>query len=356
MGASAPSLPQEAPDLATRRRSTPLLNCRQLALVFWYCMSLFWSPSTGAAARVHLRVLALLKCGSAALGALQLRSGYPPPAAYRCGPWGAGGHGMRCLRRSCTGTCPRAQLGTSTFPARPMRLQHQPAERLAAAAPRRAATAWAGTRLCSCGVWACCPTCPFAPSWPCPSSTSCARCWTGAAPPPRSREAGARGVQPASAAPAPARLLPALQMPRQPPAHPSAPWEAFVCCCRFYDWLKLEDINTSLFFAACDARARAAQRPGERQPRYLKFFQVDARALAWCWCWSGWGATQWSGGGLVGPPVVLVLAALLRRPASLPYGGRDRCLPAFQPLRRPPCLPDHAAAACRRARCCSRYC
>ena len=37
-----------------------------------------------AGARMHLRLLLLLKCASFALGALQLRSGYPPPASYRC--------------------------------------------------------------------------------------------------------------------------------------------------------------------------------------------------------------------------------------------------------------------------------
>ena len=40
------------------------------------------------------------------------------------------------------------------------------------------------------------------------------------------------------------------------------------------DWLKLEDINNSLFLVTCDRKARAWKRPGDRQPRYLKFFQV----------------------------------------------------------------------------------
>lgn len=39
------------------------------------------------------------------------------------------------------------------------------------------------------------------------------------------------------------------------------------------DWLKLEDINQSLYFVAVNHRSRAGKRRGERQPRYLKFFQ-----------------------------------------------------------------------------------
>ncbi len=44
--------------------------------------------------------------------------------------------------------------------------------------------------------------------------------------------------------------------------------------CRLGDWLKLEDINNSLFLVTCDRKARAYKPPGTRQPRYLKFFQV----------------------------------------------------------------------------------
>eukprot|EP00887_Chlorella_sp_A99_P004668 scaffold4.g4668.t1 len=58
------------------------LHVGQLALYFWYCLSLFWSPMASAAARAHLRVLLLLKSPAFALSALQLRTGYPPPASY----------------------------------------------------------------------------------------------------------------------------------------------------------------------------------------------------------------------------------------------------------------------------------
>ncbi len=39
------------------------------------------------------------------------------------------------------------------------------------------------------------------------------------------------------------------------------------------DWLKLEDINMSLYFVSVNRALRAQKRPGDRQPRYLKFFQ-----------------------------------------------------------------------------------
>ena len=59
-----------------------LLVC-QMVLFYWYCLSLFWSGTTGATAKTHLRVILLLKSITFAFSALQLRSGYPSPASYR---------------------------------------------------------------------------------------------------------------------------------------------------------------------------------------------------------------------------------------------------------------------------------
>lgn len=52
-----------------------------MALWLTYALETFWSPLTSASARMLLRYVLALKCGSFALGALQLRSGYPPAAA-----------------------------------------------------------------------------------------------------------------------------------------------------------------------------------------------------------------------------------------------------------------------------------
>ena len=41
-----------------------------------------------------------------------------------------------------------------------------------------------------------------------------------------------------------------------------------------FDWLKLEDISISLFFVTVSRRNKRRHRLGERQPRYMKFFQV----------------------------------------------------------------------------------
>ena len=41
-----------------------------------------------------------------------------------------------------------------------------------------------------------------------------------------------------------------------------------------FDWLKLEDINISLFFVTVSRRNKKRHRLGQRQPRYMKFFQV----------------------------------------------------------------------------------
>ena len=52
--------------------------------MYWYCLSLFWSPlEVSGAARGHLRVFAALKSLVFVFSALQLRSGYPPPASYQ---------------------------------------------------------------------------------------------------------------------------------------------------------------------------------------------------------------------------------------------------------------------------------
>ena len=51
-------------------------------------------------------------------------------------------------------------------------------------------------------------------------------------------------------------------------------WSCTATCLTLFDWLKLEDINTSLFFVTCNRRSRRRHRLGERQPRWLKFFQV----------------------------------------------------------------------------------
>jgi hypothetical protein len=52
--------------------------------VYWYCLSLFWAPlEVSGAARGYLRVFAALKSLVFVFSALQLRSGYPPPASYQ---------------------------------------------------------------------------------------------------------------------------------------------------------------------------------------------------------------------------------------------------------------------------------
>lgn len=58
-----------------------------MLLYYWYCSALIWGiPYSSSPLPVyHLRVLLLLKCGAFALGALQLRTGYPPPASYSNG-------------------------------------------------------------------------------------------------------------------------------------------------------------------------------------------------------------------------------------------------------------------------------
>ena len=53
-------------------------------------------------------------------------------------------------------------------------------------------------------------------------------------------------------------------------------WACTATSLQLYDWLKLEDIHTSLFLVACNRAGRRRHKLGERQPRYLKFFQVWA--------------------------------------------------------------------------------
>ena len=61
------------------------LLAAQVVWVYWYCLALYWSPSQGSGtARAHLRAFAALKSLSFVFSALQLRSGYPPPASYQC--------------------------------------------------------------------------------------------------------------------------------------------------------------------------------------------------------------------------------------------------------------------------------
>ncbi len=76
-----------------RRRAASALDRAQAALlagqvvaVYWYCLSLYWSPlETSGTARAHLRAFAALKSLAFVFSALQLRSGYPPPASYQYG-------------------------------------------------------------------------------------------------------------------------------------------------------------------------------------------------------------------------------------------------------------------------------
>ncbi|KAK9824077.1 hypothetical protein WJX72_007565 [[Myrmecia] bisecta] len=149
-----------------------LLLVGQMALFYWYCMELFWSPSTSSGARMHLRILMALKSLSFAFSALQLRTGYPPPASYR---GGYGRHTYVFMRHAGTW----GDLGFRIFVAIPFLYE-----------------------LRALLDWSCTPT-----------------------------------------------------------------------TLTLFDWLKLEDINTSLFFVRCDRISREKRKLGEPQPRYIKFFQ-----------------------------------------------------------------------------------
>jgi hypothetical protein len=56
-------------------------------------------------------------------------------------------------------------------------------------------------------------------------------------------------------------------------------WSCTATTLSLFDWFKLEDINTSLYFVAVTRDGRERRRLGERQPRYLKFLQV--RGFFW---------------------------------------------------------------------------
>ena len=51
-------------------------------------------------------------------------------------------------------------------------------------------------------------------------------------------------------------------------------WSCTATTLTLFDWLKLEDISISLFFVTVSRQNRQRHRLGERQPRYIKFFQV----------------------------------------------------------------------------------
>ncbi|CAL8464921.1 g4456 [Coccomyxa elongata] len=50
-------------------------------------------------------------------------------------------------------------------------------------------------------------------------------------------------------------------------------WSCTATTLTLFDWLKLEDISISLFFVTVSRQNRQRHRLGERQPRYIKFFQ-----------------------------------------------------------------------------------
>lgn len=56
-------------------------------------------------------------------------------------------------------------------------------------------------------------------------------------------------------------------------------WSCTPTTLKLFDWLKLEDITTSLYFVTCDRKAREGRQLGDRQPRYMKFCQVGTTRL-----------------------------------------------------------------------------
>lgn len=72
-----------------------ILHVSEMIVYFWYCSSLIWNSDASrsyfftkdlsTAPLGHIRAVLLLKCLSFAASALQLRSGYPPPASYSNG-------------------------------------------------------------------------------------------------------------------------------------------------------------------------------------------------------------------------------------------------------------------------------
>lgn len=57
-------------------------------------------------------------------------------------------------------------------------------------------------------------------------------------------------------------------------------WSCTPTTLKLFDWLKLEDISTSLYFVTCDRYGREGRHLGDRQPRYMKFCQVGSFLLA----------------------------------------------------------------------------
>lgn len=53
-------------------------------------------------------------------------------------------------------------------------------------------------------------------------------------------------------------------------------WSCTATTLTLFDWLKLEDIHTSLFMITISRKLREKRSLGERQPRYLKFFQASS--------------------------------------------------------------------------------
>ena len=51
-------------------------------------------------------------------------------------------------------------------------------------------------------------------------------------------------------------------------------WSCTPTTLKLFDWLKLEDISTSLYFVTCDRYGREGRQLGQRQPRYMKFCQA----------------------------------------------------------------------------------
>lgn len=200
-----PPIPIPAP-------SPPLAMPRsQLSIFSSYCMSLFWSPATSATAHAHLRVLMALNCMSLALSSLQLRSGYPPPASYRC-VWRGGGFPDHPTCARMSSACPwgfspvPCVLGVSplAFPLQHVKLPGSGCCSSVAKPPHdlkhghpitspspllfachRPGTAWAGTHVFSAGGSTRSARHATRRSSRCPSCTSCASSWTGPAPPPR---------------------------------------------------------------------------------------------------------------------------------------------------------------------------
>ena len=142
-------------------------------LLFWYCSLIIWSSSSPRTSpMIYFRILMVLKCLSFALSALQLRSGFPPPASYSNG---MGRHTLIFMRSISAMSAIAFHIFTA---------------------------------------------------------------------------------------------VPFLYEIRQ-----ILDWSCTATSLSLYDWLKLEDINMSLYFAAVMQRANSFKPVGARQPRYMKFFQ-----------------------------------------------------------------------------------